>query len=54
MWLRVCTNVCAGARDPQESMEMNILSYYLRNVELLNIRRGVSRFRAEYYPVHYA
>lgn len=36
------------------SLEMSILPYLNRNVELLNIRRGMSRFRAEYYSVHYA
>lgn len=51
--------VCAFARarwyerSPRISMEINILPYLNRNVELLNIRRRVSRFCAEYYPVHY-
>lgn len=42
--------VCRCARSPRISMEMNILPYLNRNVELLNIRQ----FRAEYYPMYYA
>lgn len=42
-------NVCGGETSKNTYAD----EYFQISVETLNIRRRVSRFRVEYYPVHY-